>query len=370
MRASPGRLLAPTGRPELAATFAAAAGAVLVFLALFIPLTAPVALDEPMVASVGAAEVDSPPATAAPEQPTATPVVPTIAAVQAEAPTATPTPLATATAAPQPSPTQVATATAAASPTRVVAAARPGAGVPILMYHYVRTNPDPRDEIGYGLSVTPELFAAHMGFLAERGYRVVPMRALHEYVGAGKLPGEKWAVLTFDDGYRDAYAEAWPVLKRHGFGATIYMIADLVENQRYLTKEQLRELSQAGVEIGSHSASHPDLPSLNAARLRHELVDSREALQRIVGGPVVSFCYPSGRNNAAVREAVRAAGYASAVTVEPGIFKGHEDRFQVPRVRVYGGMGLGSLARALGEPPPEAAKWPGQLEDRPYRRPR
>jgi hypothetical protein len=91
-------------------------------------------------------------------------------------------------------------------------------------------------------------------------------------------------------------------------------------------------------------------------------------LERILGGPVTSFCYPSGRNNAAVRAAVKAAGYASAVTVEPGLFRGREDRFAIPRVRVYGGMGLASLARAIGEPAPDPVTWRASLADAPQPR--
>jgi len=252
-----------------------------------------------------------------------------------------------------------------AAPARRPARAAPGAGVPILMYHYVRVNPDPADTIGYGLSIPPLLFAAHMDFLLERGYRVISLRGLGELIGSGRVPDEKTAVVTLDDGYRDAYTEAFPLLREHGFGATIFMITDLIDNQRYLTAGQLKELSAAGIEIGSHSATHSDLPSLNPPRLRREIVDSRAALERILGGPVTSFCYPSGRNNAAVRAAVRAAGYGSAVTVEPGLFRGREDRFAIPRVRVYGGMGVASLARAIGEPAPDPTTWRAFLGDVP-----
>jgi peptidoglycan/xylan/chitin deacetylase (PgdA/CDA1 family) len=136
------------------------------------------------------------------------------------------------------------------------------------MYHYVRVNPDPADLIGYGLSTPPPLFAAQMDFLAERGYRVVPMRRLEELLGSGRVPDEKTVVVTLDDGYRDAYTEAFPVLRTRGFGATIFVITDLIDNPRYLSVAQLRELSASGFEIGSHSASHSDLPSLNPQRLR------------------------------------------------------------------------------------------------------
>lgn len=360
MLSGPNGLRARAPRPELAAALVGALGAILVFVAVLGPVAAPApiaAAAPPTEASP--AVIDPPPATAAPDPPTPLPTQPP------PAPTAT---AAIPTATAVPAATQAPSPTVAASPTRQVAP-RTAPGVPILMYHYVRVNPDPKDEIGFGLSVNPDQFAAHMQFLAERGYKVVPMRELNEYVGTGKLPAEKWAVLTFDDGYRDAYTDAWPVLKKLGFGATIFMITDLIDNPRYLTQAQLKELNAAGVEIGSHSASHPELPQLNAAHLRHEVFDSRDALTRLLGGPIASFCYPSGHNSAAVRQAVQAAGYASAVTVDPGLFKGKEDRFQIPRVRVYGGMGLGSFARALGEPLPDRAAYGAVVDDRPYRKP-
>lgn len=306
---------------------------------------APIAAEQPP-------EPTPPPATVTPPPPPPTPALRALGAV------------ATPVVAP---PTATVVPTAQPSPTRAFARTGPGQGVPILMYHYIRVNPVASDTIGYGLSITPPLFAAHMAFLADRGFRAITMRELEPYVGTGKVPDEKSVVVTLDDGYRDAYTEAWPVLKRHGFAATIYMVSGLVENSRYLTARQLRELNAAGIEIGGHSASHADLTALGAARLRAEVADSRAALERILGGPVTSFCYPAGKNSPAVLEAVRAAGYTSATTVQPGIFRGREERLAIPRVRVYGGMGLSALARAIGEPPPDPATWRGFLTDVPNR---
>src|SRR5262249_4726990 len=156
----------------------AAAGMFLVCLALFAAPRPPSAastatpITAPAVPARGDAE--PPPERDVLDAPTATPhTAPTLAS---PAPTATlppatlPAPVAS-TPAPPASPVA-----APATPTRVVQPARPGAGVPILMYHYIRVNPDHRDTIGYGLSVPPDMFAAHIAFLAERGYRVVPMR--------------------------------------------------------------------------------------------------------------------------------------------------------------------------------------------------
>jgi peptidoglycan/xylan/chitin deacetylase (PgdA/CDA1 family) len=324
-------------------------------------------VEAPEREAAASAPADPPPAAPtepASPSPTATAATARLAAVSiaieaAASPTAT-------AAVPTASPTD---ASLAGAP-RPAARAAPGAPVPILMYHYIRVNPDPTDTIGYGLSVPPPLFAAQMDFLLERGYRVVPMRRLEALLDSGHVPDEKTVVLTLDDGYRDAYTEAFPVLSSHGFGATMFVITDLIDNPRYLSVAQLKELSAAGIEIGSHSATHSDLPSLSPQRLRREVGDSRAALERILGGPVTSFCYPSGRNNAAVRAAVKEAGYASAVTVEPGLLRGREDRFAIPRVRVYGGMGIASLARAIGEPAPDPARWRTFLYDAPQPRSR
>src|SRR5581483_5506857 len=343
-----------TAFPQVAVSIVGAVGALLVFAILLAPAPAPRSAAPTALADAGfvadpsplSATDEPPPPTATDEPPTAT-EAPVAAATATDA--ASPTPQSTPT--PQP-PTPVATPTVAASPTRAIAPARPGAGVPILMYHYIRANPDPKDQIGYGLSIPPDVFAQQMAFLDERGYRAVPMRALNDYVGTGKLPGEKWVVLTFEDGYRDAYTAAWPVLKKHGFAATFYVITDLIDNPRYLTRDQIKEMAASGMEIGDHSASHSELPALGRAQLQREIVDSKAVLERILGGPVVSFCYPSGHNNLAVRQAVQAAGYVSAVTVDPGTFHGKEDPFRIPRVRVYGGIPLAQFARALGEPPP------------------
>ena len=270
-------------------------------------------------------------------------------------------------------PTAAATATAAttatpaktATPVRVYAPRPAANGVPILMYHYIRVNPDSRDKIGYGLSITPDLFRAHVAFLNERGFHAITMRELAAMLDAKILPPEKSIVLTFDDGYRDAYTEAWPVLKEFGFSATLYVVTDFIELGPYLTRPQIKELHAGGIEIGSHSLAHPNLPALSSQRLTREVVESRGILQELIGAPVISFCYPSGKYNDLVERTVRTAGYTTATTVEHGIIRGKENRMSMPRVRMYGGMGLNSFANLIGEPAPDAAKWRTFLFDRP-----
>ncbi len=233
------------------------------------------------------------------------------------------------------------------------------------MYHYVRINPEPSDRIGYGLSIEPALFRAHVAFLAERGFTPMTVRDATRALTRGEGLPIRPIALTFDDGYADFFSEAWPVLRERGMTATNYVIIDLLDRPRYLSRAQVRTLSEAGIEIGSHTFTHPDLTALSGGRLRREVVESRLALAEIIGREVESFCYPAGQNNSATRDAVRAAGYRSAVTTVHGYASVESDVAALPRVRVYGGMGLASLARLVGESPPNPAIWSAFLADRP-----
>ncbi len=164
-----------------------------------------------------------------------------------------PSALAQVTPAPSPSSTTGVPAEALPSPTTVpltptltVARAMPRdtTAIPILMYHYVRTVTDPADTIGSNLSVTPERFAAQMQYLADHGYTTLTLREVHAILaGQAPLP-ERPIALTFDDGYRDFYTAAWPVLRQHGFKATNYVITDLIGEDAYLTWDMLRGMRQ------------------------------------------------------------------------------------------------------------------------------
>lgn len=255
------------------------------------------------------------------------------------APTATPSPTATTAPTPTPEPT----------PTPIPPhLRRPADTVPILMYHYIRVNPDPADKIGYGLSVTPEDFAAQMAFLARRGYRTVDLGQL----GSAEAGEGRTVVITFDDGYADAFEQAAPVLDRYGFKATFYLITGLAGAPGYLSWDQARALADAGHTIGAHTIGHPDLRLLKLASLKRQVEESRAELERQLGRPVLDFSYPSGKYDADVLAAVAAAGYRSAVTVRGGIYSPGDDPLLLSRVRVYGGMSLSAFADAIGEAAP------------------
>lgn len=233
--------------------------------------------------------------------------------------------------------------------------------VPILMYHYIRINPDPRDQLGFNLSVTPADFASQMDWLAANAYHPIDFDDLRGYLlGHESLP-EKPVVLTFDDGYRDMYTTAFPILRAHGFKAVSYVVSGFVNSPSYVTTDQLLKMDANGIQIGAHTVSHADLTTLSAAGLRHEVVDSKASLEALIVRPVLDFCYPSGKFNDAVVSVVRAAGFETATTTQPGVSHTAGDRYIWTRVRVSGGESLAQFASNLGQPEPAVTVTPDAL---------
>jgi peptidoglycan/xylan/chitin deacetylase (PgdA/CDA1 family) len=220
--------------------------------------------------------------------------------------------------------------------------------VPILMYHYIRVPPDPAtDRLGWGLSTSPDDFRIQMDYLQQRGFHPVTLSDLRAYLeDAGALP-DRPVVLTFDDGYEDFYTTAFPILKEHNFKAVAYIVSGFVGWKTNVSAEQVRELDAYGIEIGAHTVDHIDLTAASPASLVHQVKGSKDALEAIVGHPVLDFCYPSGRVNEAVVAAVRAAGFQSATTTRPGSVHSLDDRFLWTRVRVSGSESLDAFAQGL-----------------------
>jgi peptidoglycan/xylan/chitin deacetylase (PgdA/CDA1 family) len=213
-------------------------------------------------------------------------------------------------------------------------------GTPILMYHQVGPH-----RTGSALNkwrVTEKDFAWQLDALLRRGYRGTALRELLEAPAAGS----RRAVLTFDDGYRGVLERALPALLSRGFSGTVFLIADRLggandwdgetPGEALLSADEIRELHGRGIEIGSHGATHRALTRLSDEELSRELVGSREALERLIGAPVTSFCYPFGDFDDRVVEAVRAAGYRAATVIRGGISKDLSDPFRLKRIAVRG----------------------------------
>ncbi len=229
--------------------------------------------------------------------------------------------------------------------------------VPVLMYHYIRINPVASDRLGYGLSVPPTDFAAQMAWLVQNGYHAVfPSELTAAITRAAPLP-TKPIVLTFDDGYRDFYDKAWPVLKQYGLKSSSAVITSFADkgdrgDLSYMNWNMIGELDRSGlVEIASHTLSHPDLTRLSPGQRWAELSQSKDLIERHLGHPCVAFVYPSGRYDGATLADAKRAGYQIAFTTNDGKVRAPQDSgtiLQLPRVRVAGGTTIAGFAKNLG----------------------
>ena len=236
----------------------------------------------------------------------------------------------------------------------------------IFMYHGVAdVDEDPNQ-----LCVSPARFAEQMAWLARRGLRGVGIAELVDAMRAGRQRG--LVGLTFDDGYTNVLETALPVLRQHGFGATAYIISDRLGGTnewdegpvwQLMTGGQVRELAAAGIEIGSHAATHMRLAGASPAQLTAEISESRTSLGALLGTEIRGFAFPYGSMDAASRQAVRDAGYEYACAVEastaeiglmalPRLYVGEQDdarRMTVKRLLYRGRIAMRS--RPEGQTP-------------------
>ena len=207
--------------------------------------------------------------------------------------------------------------------------------VPVLMYHEIAD----RSVTESPLAVSPNAFADHVAYLHDAGFTTVTAGQLAATLaeGAGDLP-ERPVVLTFDDGYGDFHSQALPLLKQRGFNATLFQTTAWVgkedEKKRMLNWRELAESEQAGIEIGAHTSTHPQLDQLPEKLLREELYISKSMLEDHLGLKVPGLAYPFGYSNAKVRRMARELGYDYAYAVDNAMTTDGADSFTLPRLTV------------------------------------
>lgn len=224
----------------------------------------------------------------------------------------------------------------------------------ILAYHGLGEAPPDSDP--HHLLVHPDRFRTHVGLLSEAGFQFITVAELAARTPAGGTPPPGLAAISFDDGMEDNFSEALPILRELGIPATVYVLTGAIgapnpwlspkSGRRMMNGEELRALAQAGLELGAHTVTHPDLSRLDAEACLKEMTESKDAVEEITGEPVRTFAYPFGHYGPAAMQAARAAGFEAAVTC---VNRGSWDPFELKRTLVTGRDGLGSfLARVSG----------------------
>lgn len=212
--------------------------------------------------------------------------------------------------------------------------------VPILTYHYIANNPNPKDRARNALSVPPDKFEAQMLYLAQNGYTPITLDTLYGIYSKQTTAPVKPVVLTFDDGYIDFYTIAFPILRRFNFHAVSFIPTGLIGGSYYMNWNQIKEMASSGlVTFESHTVSHSYLPSFN------QLLDSKNILQANTGYPVNFIAYPSGASNGFVQGNAVKAGYVGGLGTWYGKARGPS--MNMPRIKVSGFWSIKEFASRL-----------------------
>ena len=216
--------------------------------------------------------------------------------------------------------------------------------IPILMYHQIGL-PAERGTQFRSLTVHPKSFARQMRWMHRFGYRGLSMRDLAPYL-SGERVGKVFGI-TFDDGFRNVYQHALPVLNEAGFTSTNYFVAHQLDGSNVwdadknmpqmplMSLAEMRQWAASGQEVGSHTLNHVHLPALSDEQALGEIRRSREELASHVQQEITAFCYPFGEYSPKHCRMAKEAGYLNATTTERGLVRVQDDMFELPRVGVW-----------------------------------
>lgn len=199
----------------------------------------------------------------------------------------------------------------------------------VLNYHKV-------DDMSIALSVSPVDFDKQMAYLGAKGYHTITPDQLADNLENGAQLPEKPLLITFDDGYADNYKNAYPILKRYGFKATIFVVTDFLSRYpNYITWAQAKEMSENGIKIASHTMQHKSLLELSDEEIRAELEGSAQAINYHLGEQPQYLAYPTGTYNLHIADLVRASGYRAAFTIKYGNVDKASNLYALERVPVF-----------------------------------
>lgn len=232
----------------------------------------------------------------------------------------------------------------------------PPQGIRVLMYHRINDTLKPNE-----LVTGTRTFREQMEYLYSKKYKII---SVEEMIRQLNNPGifrkhyRKQVVITFDDGYRDNYLNAFPILKKFGFTATVFLTSGMINTDKKLKRyehmtdpemlnwQEIKEMQDAGIEFGVHTVSHPHLTQINLEEARKEIEDSKSTLES-KGIKVKSFCYPYGDYNTEIKRIVKDAGFACAFTIKPGMNRRKDDLFALKRIGINGNDTLFDFKKKL-----------------------
>jgi peptidoglycan/xylan/chitin deacetylase (PgdA/CDA1 family) len=219
-------------------------------------------------------------------------------------------------------------------------------GVPILMYHSVAEGGTDARHPYFQTSTRPAVFQQHMEILRDNGFSTVTLAEATEALKTGRKTVRP-VVITFDDGYRDFLKNAFPILNRYGFSATVFLPTAFIGERTVrfkglecLTWDEVSDLHSAGIQFGSHTVTHPQLHDVTDGELETELRDSKKTIEERLGTRVTSFAYPyafpetDSFFTSRLRSVLEEAGYQDGVCTGIGIAGAKDGQFFMKRLPV------------------------------------
>ena len=222
-----------------------------------------------------------------------------------------------------------------------------GSILPILMYHSISFDPEPDKANYYKVCTSPSRFYQQMSCLQNNGYQGVSLEEGLQLINSGEQLNAKPVVITFDDGFQDFYARAFPVLESFGFSATMYLPTKYIGNEHRIFKgreclswKEVQTLDRSGIEFGSHTVNHPRLVELGWSDIESELRVSKKIIEDEIGKSIISFAYPYAypqqKKDFVCRfsEILCYNGFSTCVTTKIGISKLGDNPLELKRVPV------------------------------------
>ena len=220
--------------------------------------------------------------------------------------------------------------------------------VPSLMYHYVSWLPasDPNMTLRKDLTVSPTDFEAMLNYLRDNGYHTITTKDLWWSLDQTAALPSKPVMLTFDDGYADAYSVVMPLLKAYGMTGTFFVTVNLVDRPGYMSRAEVTALADAGMDVESHAMDHVSMMKPLNEQI-YQMCRARDFLSLWTGTDVRHFAYPSGDYNDLSGTALQRCGYLSAYKKSGGSVQTSNAMYLLQRARVHGQSGLSALLLAL-----------------------
>ncbi|MGD9345972.1 MAG: polysaccharide deacetylase family protein [Candidatus Aminicenantes bacterium] len=211
--------------------------------------------------------------------------------------------------------------------------------LPILTFHDI-------DDSSSAISFPPEIFQLMMREFAAEGYQTISLLQLGEYLSGSKPFPDRTLVITFDDGYESIYTEALPILDKYGMTATVFLVTgdrlgkDNLERlpalggRKMLSWKNILELQNAGIDLGSHTLTHPDLMNLSVDIIDRELRESKKMIEKRLDRKIIAFAYPYGYHTRTVREIAKKY-YSLACSGRLGLATMSSTPFALERIDMY-----------------------------------